>query len=79
MTAQKAARANGRAIIGCYHSHPNGRAEPSPRDLEAAFGEGFVWVIAAVSADLKATTRAFEIGAKSVRELAIAAEISASA
>ncbi|HEY6577682.1 MAG TPA: M67 family metallopeptidase [Rhizomicrobium sp.] len=37
-----------RAIIGCYHSHPNGRAEPSARDEEGADEDGFLWVIAAV-------------------------------
>ena len=41
-------RGTGREIIGCYHSHPNGRAEPSPRDREGAFGEGFLWLIAAL-------------------------------
>lgn len=44
--AHKAARAGGPAIIGCYHSHPDGRAEPSPRDAEAA-APGSVWVIVA--------------------------------
>ncbi|HEY4125745.1 MAG TPA: M67 family metallopeptidase [Rhizomicrobium sp.] len=34
-------------IVGCYHSHPNGRPEPSPRDLESAVEEDFVWLIAA--------------------------------
>jgi proteasome lid subunit RPN8/RPN11 len=34
--------------VGCYHSHPNGRAEPSARDIDGAFGEGFVWVIVAL-------------------------------
>ena len=43
----KALRGTGREIIGCYHSHPNGRAEPSPRDLEGATGENFLWLIAA--------------------------------
>jgi proteasome lid subunit RPN8/RPN11 len=47
--AIRAARANGRAIVGCYHSHPNGRAEPSARDSDAAWEEGFVWLIAAVT------------------------------
>ena len=46
--AIRAARANGRAIVGCYHSHPNGKPEPSARDAEGAWGEGFVWLIAAV-------------------------------
>lgn len=46
ITAHKTARAGGPAIIGCYHSHPNGKAEPSPRDAEAA-EPGSVWVIVA--------------------------------
>lgn len=40
----------GRAIVGCYHSHPNGRAEPSVFDQECAGEEGFIWLIAAVKA-----------------------------
>jgi len=47
IAAQKAARANGRAIIGCYHSHPNGRAEPSATDLTGADEENFLWLVAA--------------------------------
>ena len=44
--AQKAARANGRAIIGCYHSHPQGAAQPSSADLAGAQDEDFLWLIA---------------------------------
>lgn len=44
----RALRGAGRRIIGCYHSHPDGRAEPSARDADGAAEEGFVWVIAAV-------------------------------
>jgi len=43
----KALRGTGRAIIGCYHSHPNGRAEPSATDLASAVDENFLWLIAA--------------------------------
>jgi proteasome lid subunit RPN8/RPN11 len=47
-------------IIGCYHSHPNGRAEPSPRDVEGAGEEGFLWLIAALAdARQPITLRAF--------------------
>lgn len=46
MAAQKAARANGRAIIGCYHSHPHGAAQPSAADLAGAAEEDFLWLIA---------------------------------
>ena len=44
-------RGTGRAIVGCYHSHPNGRAEPSGRDLECAVEDGFIWLIAALNTD----------------------------
>lgn len=48
-----ALQGTGRAIVGCYHSHPNGIAEPSAFDQECASGEGFVWLIAAVKATSK--------------------------
>ncbi len=48
--AQRAARSAGRDIVGCYHSHPDGRAEPSPRDRAGAAEAGFVWLIAAPDA-----------------------------
>jgi desampylase len=41
------ARANGHVLLGCYHSHPQGAAAPSPRDLAGAVQEGFIWLIAA--------------------------------
>lgn len=41
-------RGTGRGIIGCYHSHPNGRAEPSAHDLASAVEAGFLWLIAAL-------------------------------
>ena len=46
---RRIAREAGRAVVGCYHSHPNGRPQPSPRDLP---GEtDFVWLIAALDAN----------------------------
>lgn len=45
--ALKAARAHGRAIIGCYHSHPGGAAAPSVTDRAGAVEENFLWLIAA--------------------------------
>ncbi len=45
---RRAAREAGHAIIGCYHSHPNGRPNPSPRDLPGE--KDFVWLIAALDA-----------------------------
>ena len=46
LAAHKAARARGSAIVGCYHSHPNGRAEPSAADRAGACEENFLWLIA---------------------------------
>jgi proteasome lid subunit RPN8/RPN11 len=37
----------GAKIVGCYHSHPNGAARPSPRDAAQAGEIGFLWLIAA--------------------------------
>ena len=45
LAAHKAARAGGAAIVGCYHSHPNGSPEPSPRDAAAAAPDGGFWLI----------------------------------
>ncbi len=42
--ALRAERAGGARMIGHYHSHPNGSAEPSPRDLAAA-EPGKLWLI----------------------------------
>jgi proteasome lid subunit RPN8/RPN11 len=47
--ALRTARANGREIVGCYHSHPNSANEPSVRDLAGAGEEGFLWLIASIA------------------------------
>jgi proteasome lid subunit RPN8/RPN11 len=56
----RALRGTGRQIIGCFHSHPNGRAEPSPTDLERALEDGFIWLIASSGA---ADAEAFHLNA----------------
>lgn len=45
------AREARRAIIGCYHSHPNGKPEPSPYDRENASDDEFIWLIASLGND----------------------------
>jgi proteasome lid subunit RPN8/RPN11 len=40
-------RGTGRGVVGCYHSHPGGTAEPSERDRAADCEVGFIWLIAA--------------------------------
>lgn len=47
IAAHKAEREGGPRILGYYHSHPNGRAEPSPTDRASAAHDGKVWAIAA--------------------------------
>ncbi|HEX9158775.1 MAG TPA: M67 family metallopeptidase [Rhizomicrobium sp.] len=49
-------RSTGREIIGCYHSHPNGRADPSERDLARASERDFLWLICAVETTTEATS-----------------------
>jgi proteasome lid subunit RPN8/RPN11 len=45
--AMRAARAEGRAVIGGYHSHPRGPSRPSATDLKESAGPDFLCVIAA--------------------------------
>lgn len=47
IAAVKKARGAGAAVIGCYHSHPEGAARPSARDLAGAGEDNFLWLIAA--------------------------------
>lgn len=47
---QKAAREGGARMIGVYHSHPDGKAEPSATDLESAGQTGMIWMITAIDA-----------------------------
>jgi proteasome lid subunit RPN8/RPN11 len=43
--AHRAARTGGPGIMGYYHSHPAGRAEPSATDRAMAAGDGKIWAI----------------------------------
>lgn len=47
IAAERAARSDGPPILGYYHSHPNGRAEPSPCDATQAAADGRLWLIIA--------------------------------
>jgi proteasome lid subunit RPN8/RPN11 len=42
-------RARGAEVIGHYHSHPNGRIGPSPRDCASITDPDALWIIAAVN------------------------------
>ena len=44
IAAHRAQRAGGPLLLGCYHSHPGGDPNPSPRDAAAA-EPGSLWLI----------------------------------
>ena len=47
MATHRAARGQGRQVIGHWHSHPNARREPSSRDAARATENGQIWLIIA--------------------------------
>jgi desampylase len=57
---QRSLRGTGREVAGCYHSHPTGRAQPSPRDRACGCEPGFTWLIAGVTDGGEMTLAAFE-------------------
>jgi proteasome lid subunit RPN8/RPN11 len=46
-------------ILGHWHSHPNGRAEPSAQDVAMIFDPAMLWLISAVDAAGAAPPQAF--------------------
>ena len=76
--ALRDARANGHAIIGCYHSHPGGVPRPSEIDRQGAGEENFVWLIAApAGAGGPVAVGAFIYSAMSFRPLDLARPVGA--
>lgn len=45
--AHRSARQGGPDLLGYYHSHPRGSAEPSSTDRAHASGDGRIWAIVA--------------------------------
>lgn len=48
---QQALRGTGRAVVGHYHSHPTGIAQPSAADWAQVADPNLVWLIAATDGD----------------------------
>lgn len=46
---QRELRGGANRVIGLYHSHPDGVAQPSDRDLEAAWEPDLVWLVTSVT------------------------------
>lgn len=73
-------RGSGGEIVGCYHSHPNGRAEPSERDRANVGEEGFVWLVTAVDAETgAASTAAFVCDAQRLLPVPIVHDVDGTA
>ena len=47
LRVHREARQGGEAVVGHYHSHPNGRVEPSRTDAARAAEDGQLWIIVA--------------------------------
>lgn len=48
---QRKCRTSGDRIIGHYHSHPDGAAQPSVRDQAQNYDSDLIWLIVKVTAD----------------------------
>ena len=59
-------------FLGIYHSHPNSKNEPSPRDIERAYYSEVAYFIVSPQAD--PPVRAFSIRDGKVEELRIEVE-----
>lgn len=58
-------------FLGIYHSHPNGKNEPSARDIELAYYSEAAYVIVSPMADAPKPVRAFSIRDEQAIELTI--------
>jgi proteasome lid subunit RPN8/RPN11 len=58
------------SILGVYHSHPAGPADPSPTDIDQAMYPEWAYVIVGLDGR-RMTVRAFRIRTGAVRELKI--------
>jgi proteasome lid subunit RPN8/RPN11 len=50
LALMRALRGSDETIVGHYHSHPDGRAEPSAHDAAMAFEPDLLWLIVAAAA-----------------------------
>ena len=64
-------RAEKMEMLGIYHSHPNGKNEPSPRDIAQAYYSEAAYFIVSPLADWQTPVRALSIRDGRVTELEI--------
>ncbi len=58
-------------MMGIYHSHPNGKNEPSSRDIELAYFPDVAYFIVSPQPHNERPVRAFSIRANGFTELPI--------
>jgi len=58
---QRALRGTAQEIVGVYHSHPNGAAEPSATDAALALDPDLLWLIVALRNGRADAPRAFAL------------------
>jgi proteasome lid subunit RPN8/RPN11 len=63
---QRELRDSGDSVVGLYHSHPDGRAQPSATDLDRAWEPDLAWLITAVQGGqaILTTAHVLEVGAQ---------------
>jgi [CysO sulfur-carrier protein]-S-L-cysteine hydrolase len=64
LAVMKRVRAEGRAVLGAYHSHPRSPAVPSPTDLEEAHYEEFLYVIISVADPAAPDVRGYRLNGR---------------
>ena len=62
-------------VVGVYHSHPDGRAEPSETDKAMIFEPAMVWLITAVDEGRAGPTMAWQPSADGAAFLPLGLEL----
>lgn len=75
LSTQRTLRGTKQGIIGLFHSHPNGSAEPSRADRAQAWQPGWLWIIVGLGNGKDPVTRAFVHVSNSAEDLAVFEEV----
>ena len=71
LAIMKRVRAEGRAILGAYHSHPRSPAVPSPTDLAEAHYEEFLYVIVSLADPAAPDVRGYRLNGRNFVPVAL--------
>ena len=76
---ERALRDGPESVIGVYHSHPNGSAEPSATDIAMIFEPAMIWLITAVVEGKAEATKAYRPAEDGAAFLPLALELNGAA